>query len=199
MKIKKCKICQRDFTPYKSTDKVCSYLCSVKLAEQVEIEKKFKVLKMNVQLENSKERLQDLINKIVRLIDRGHPCISSGTPYGKYLVDAGHFYSVGSNPTLRYNLLNIFAQSRSDNDRKGGKGSNYGLSLKETFGADVRDEIESLPAKYKSIHLTNEEANEACKKARQMIKALESIDTVLSTDNRILLRKKLNEDLGIYK
>lgn len=197
--MKKCAVCQNEFTKYKSTDKVCSLRCHYVYVGQKEIDNKVMGYKKRIQQENMFKTLQDLINKIVRLIDRGHECISSGTAYGKYQVDAGHYFSVGSNASLRYNLLNIFAQSRSDNDRKGGKGSNYGLRLKEVFGSDVRDEIEGLVSKYPLLKLTKEEAYEACKKARIIIKGLESVDNKFSTEMRISLRKRLNLELGIYK
>jgi len=199
LKPKFCKNCLDQFQPYKSTDKWCSPQCYYVWVGNQEINKKVKQMKVSIKFDNSFSTLQTLVNKIVRLIDRGHPCISSGTPYGKYQVDAGHFYSVGSNPTLRYNLLNIFAQSRSDNDRKGGKGSNYGLSLKQTFGDEVRDEIESLPAKYPRLNLSKMEAWEACKRARNVIKALEQTEVIFTNEMRITMRKRINESLGIYK
>lgn len=145
------------------------------------------------------EYLQDEINLTVRLIDKGHPCMTSNASYGNYVVNAGHFYSVGSNPTLRYNLLNIFNQSQNDNSYKGGKGSNYGQSLKDTFGQAVRDEIESLPAKYKELHLSPIQAREALKRVRAINRVLAAEDRLYTTEERIEMRRHLNQEIGIYK
>lgn len=198
-KRKKCKVCQIFFKAFKSTDQVCSYKCYIEYNDEKEILKRFNEAKKAVNDKLVYKYLQDEINKIVRLIDRGHECITSGAKYGNYTVNAGHYFSVGSNASLRYNLLNIYNQSQSDNSHKGGKGSNYGLRLKEVFGENVRNEIEGLVAKYPSVHLSKLEAKEALKKAKQISKELEQIDIVFSTDYRIEVRKKLNERLGIYK
>lgn len=199
-KIKKCKQCGNSFTPYYSAlQVVCSPECALKFNSKKEADKRVKQMKVNIKNDTAYETLQALINTIVRLIDRGHDCISSGIKYGEYRVAAGHYYSVGSNPTLRYNLLNIYNQSWSDNGYKGGKGSNYSLRLKEVFGDDVRDEIEGLVSKYPTLKMTRKEALEYCKIAGQIIKELKDIEIIFSTEYRIEVRKKINERLGIYK
>ena len=199
MKEKRCHKCKKPFKQFKSTDKYCSVYChSLDVAEK-EIKKKVTGYRLAVRGDNVFKYLQDEINKIVRLIDRGHECISSGYKYGSYEVAAGHYFSVGSNKSLRYNLLNIYAQSFSDNNHKGGKGSNYGLRLKEVFGAEVRDEIEGLVAKYPYIGLKAQDAKKALTICRQIVKELEQNDIMFSTEYRILVRKKLNERIGIYK
>jgi hypothetical protein len=199
VKQKRCKVCPMFFKPYKSTDMFCSHQCSKVYFDEKEVEKRFKEAQRAINDKLVYTDLQNAINKIVRLIDRGHECMTSKAKYGTYEVNAGHFFAVGSNPAIRYNLLNIFNQSQNDNFRKGGKGSNYGLRLKEVFGEDIRNEIEGLVAKYPSLHLSKPEAREALKKARQIIKELEQVDIVFSTEYRIEVRRKLNERIGIYK
>jgi hypothetical protein len=55
------------------------------------------------------KELQVIVNKYVRLRDKDKGCISCGTPLlGKY--DAGHYYSAGGNPELRFNTDNIHGQ-----------------------------------------------------------------------------------------
>lgn len=198
-KPKTCKVCKREFSPFKTTDKTCSYVCFQALKEMDEIEVRFQKIKQSVKYDNSHSTLQVLVNKIVRIIDRGHPCITSGKSFGQYTPHAGHFYSVGAYPALRYNLLNIYAQSDYENTYNSGNGVVYGLRLKEVFGPEVRDEIESLIHKYPTIRLSKVEAHEKCKSARNIIKGLESMICPISTKMRISLRKKLNESLGIYK
>lgn len=150
-------------------------------------------------LPNVKKLLEAKINKIVRFIDNGHPCISSGVHFGGYTVAAGHYYSVGSNPSLRYNLLNIYGQSFSDNSHGGGKGSDYGSNLIKLFGLEVFEEINSLPERYKSMHFSLDELLKANKECTQIIKELSSTNLNWSTEERITARRELNKRIGLYK
>lgn len=198
-KSKNCKVCGRSFYPFNTIDKTCSFVCFTALKEQDEIEDRFQKIKKSIKFDSAPKTLQELINKIVRLIDKGHPCISSGKPYGNYTPHAGHFFSTGAYPSLRYNLLNIYAQSDYENTYKSGNGTIYGLRLKDVFGQDIRDEIEGLIKKYPVLKLSKIEAHEKCATARNIIKALESMECPISTEMRISLRKRFNESLGIYK
>ena len=223
-KPKPCLICSKPV--YKVGAKVCSVNCSleynlrnpdkvknfveelkkkrereqkrIEAREKKELEAKFKTLKATVKKKSDKDTLQTLINTIVRLIDYGSDCITSGAKFGAYTVNAGHYFSIGSNASLRYNLLNIFNQSQNDNTHKGGRGSNYGLRLKEVFGEDVRDEIEGLVAKYPYIGLSKVEIKEKCAIARQIIKELGTDRPTLTPEQRIEMRRKYNKILGIY-
>lgn len=196
---KKCLVCKAPFKIFKTTDQFCSRPCYHKYHDPKEIENRHKELKELVRGDNCFEYLQKEINKIVRLIDRGHPCISSGLAYGKYYPNAGHYYSVGSDPTLRYNLMNIFNQSANDNDNAGGKGSNYGKGLIDTFGLKIFEEINSLPSVYKRIDLTKQDVHQARKEVKEILKELQMQDIIFSTDYRIEVRKTLNQRIGIYK
>lgn len=195
---KKCLECKEVFKIFKTTDQFCSPKCYHSYNKPEKIEARHREAKESVRGDNVFEYLQTEINKIIRLIDRGHKCISSGLEYGKFYPNAGHYYSVGSNKTLRYNLLNIYVQSANDNNEGGGKGSNYGNGLIETFGMDVFNEINSLPSKYKRIDLTRLEAREALKICRQITKEIQIADAIFSTDYRIQVRKTLNKRIGIY-
>lgn len=197
-KPKICKVCGKEFKPMRITP-VCSYICALKFNDEKEVNKRIKQIKTDLKKVNYNDILQTQINLIVRLIDKGHSCITSDIPYGRYRVAAGHFYSIGSNPTLRFNLLNIFAQSFSDNDYKGGKGSNYSLRLKEIFGVFVRDEIEYMPSKYKTLHLIDDEKLQAIINAKEIVKELKAVDRIYTTEERIILRREYNERIGIYK
>lgn len=193
-------MCEKKFVQFRSTDVCCSYVCQVKYMSEKEIAKRHKECKVAVKSESVYETLQKLINTIVRLIDRGHSDISGNRPYGTYTVAAGHLWSVGANPKIRYNLLNIFAQDWSDNGYKGGMAAEYLVNLGVVFGQEVKAEIEGLPLKYKdSPKLYKLEAKDKCKIAGQIIKELQEVDIVFSTEYRIEVRRKLNERLGIYK
>jgi hypothetical protein len=73
----------------------------------------------------------EIVNPYIRLrdIENFGKCISSGNK----IHDAGHFYSVGSYPNLRYCCQNIHGQNRSDNGFKGGNLLQYKIGLLERF------------------------------------------------------------------
>lgn len=213
LRSKKCKGCGVSFMPYTTLSQCCSIKCSLKYNEnkkkikeakmrevltETEINARVKSFKKNFYEVNVFKYLQSEINHIVRIIDAGHPCISSGLAYGKYLPNAGHYFGVGAHPALRYNLLNIYNQSKKDNDELGGNGATYGLGLKNTFGDDIRNEIERLITKHSTLHLSPLEASEKLKTARSITKELFKECKTYSIDQRINLRKILNNRIGIY-
>lgn len=89
------------------------------------------------------QELQKLVNAYVRKRDEGKQCISCRTFLrGKF--DAGHFYSVGSYPNLRFNLDNIHGQCVRCNRDLHGNLSEYRLRLIERLGEErvqILDEI----------------------------------------------------------
>lgn len=142
------------------------------------------------------KKLQKEINKLVRILDKGHYCISSGRSLGKN-YDAGHLYSVGSNAQIRFHLFNIFAQSVHDNQYKSGNGLEYAERLKELFGEEVQLYCLSLKG-YPSINLEKHEIKEKTTIARRIVKWLELQDRRFSLKERIELREKFNKEIGIY-
>lgn len=208
----RCIICKTKFEPTYFLQKHCSNEdCKVKWAMSVveknkakeTLKKKREWTKEKIEL---KEKLKTLtewhndlqkeVNYIVRLIDRNHPCISSGRPLGKS-YDAGHLYSRGSNPQIRYHLFNIFAQSVHDNQWKSGNQLDYIDGIEKTFGSDIKDYCLSLK-QLPEIKLTIDEIKEKIPIARRIIKYLKLQDRKFSTKERIELRKRFNEELGIY-
>ena len=145
--------------------------------------------------------LQKIINRIAREIDKGWNCISSNRPL-KRKYDAGHYYSVGSNATLRFNLHNIFAQSVTDNQHKGGNPIEYMENLERLFGLDYSNKVRSLKADHDFLHLSKPELKEHTIKAREYLKEilrLQKEDGKFTLDQRIELRIKGNDYIGIYK
>ncbi len=149
--------------------------------------------------------LQKEINKIARTIDKGHTCISSGKPLNPK-HDAGHYYSVGSNPTLRFNLHNIFAQSVSDNQFKGGNPIEYIINVANLFGEEYADEVVSLRKRYSILKLSIPEIEVAIGKSRKFLKYIKKISEYsplrtrnFSHEERIELRREANIMIGIYE
>ena len=110
IKNKKCKECGGNFTPFKTTQVVCGAKCAAKLAEAKVWKERKKVM-----IENTRTRtewlslLQIVFNKYIRLRDAGKPCISCDRPLTSKF-DAGHFFSVGRYPNLRFCEDNVHGQ-----------------------------------------------------------------------------------------
>lgn len=204
IKLKNCIVCKSKFKPFNSLQRVCSNKCAVLFAKEKQALKQAKndslLIAAKEEKRNSKPkleaRLQTVINSIVRILDKGHACISSGRPLGKK-YDAGHLFTVKAHPTLRFHLFNIFGQSVHDNQYKSGNEIEYFLRVKEVFGQDIQDyisELKQIPA----LHLSKEELKEAIIKAKQMEKWLKSENRLFTKDERIGLRRKINKIIGIY-
>lgn len=133
-----CKTCKTKFKPiYSSVQMCCSPKCAIeydKKLKQKSWNKEKKVLKdkLKTYSDHVKE-LQVIVNKYVRLRDKDKGCISCGTPLtGKY--DAGHYYSCGSYPELRFNTDNIHGQCVHCNQWKHGNLIEYTKRLPLRIG-----------------------------------------------------------------
>lgn len=143
--------------------------------------------------------LQEDINLIARLIDKGSCCISSLQPCGSWKENGGHRFSVKAHGNLRFHLMNIHMQSYWQNHHQSGNPDGYDIGLETLYGSDYRNEVHALKLKYPVLKLTVPELMEAKKIALDVIKDLRSKNLVYSNTERINLRKKLNLILCIYK
>lgn len=149
--------------------------------------------------ENKKE-LQRQINLLARNIDKAceiFTCIDCGVRFGKQ-VDGGHFNSVGSNATLRYNLDNIHSQASNcnRNGQGGGRQHDYYKGLVEKYGKEYADYVDiELQKKYKYIGLTEIEIYEKLKLVRKINRTFNSY---VVTDP-LQARKMFNLIIGIYE
>lgn len=207
----KCKICKGGFKKRNSLQVVCSPKCAIthakRLAEKKEKDERtqwnIKKRAGKKKIETIREKLnklQRIINALARWIDTGHPCISSGRTNGK--MNGGHYWAVGSNRHIRFNLMNIFIQSESDNNYKSGNISEYREGLIKTFGEAVLIEIEELKNKYQTTKLEAFEADEKVTIARSLLKQIKAIiaeKKQLTNDERLEYRIKFNKYIGIYK
>jgi hypothetical protein len=207
MKPKKCKVCKVSFEPMKPLQQVCSPTCAIELSNQVKVktEKKEKV-KIRKELRESaktisnyRKDLQIIINKIVRTIDEGHNCISSGRKY-KTNDQAGHYYSVGAYPHLRFNLHNIYSQSVADNLYKSGNPIGFTQGLIRDFGEDWIKIVTKLPEEYREVKLDKEDIKEAIVKAKEFLVKVQEYKggNYLLPSQRIFLRHSGNKEIGIY-
>lgn len=210
---KKCLNCKAPFIPkHSSLEKYCQLEdCRIKYALATISNKKLSDEKKKKQ-EWSKEKiimkeklktltewhndLQKEINSIIREIDKEHPCISSQRDLGKS-YDAGHLFSRGSNPQIRYHLFNIFAQSVHDNQWKSGNQLEFVDGIELTFGKEIKDYCISLKGA-NHLKLTIEDIKEKIPIARSVLKWLKLQNRKFTTQERIDYRHIFNEKIGIY-
>lgn len=199
---KKCKVCKEVFTPVKPLQSVCGYKCAINKAKDLEAKKqKEKDKKTRESLKTHSDyckELQKEINTIVRLIDKGSQCISTLKPLNDKF-DAGHFYSVGSNPALRFHLDNIHAQSVYANQYLSGDQINYINGLSNVYGTEYKDYVLNLKSTYKELKLSKEELKEKIVVAKQIVKELKEKDLNYFRSDRIFLRQIYNKRLAIYE
>ena len=141
-----------------------------------------------------KDKLQDEINKIIRLIDKGLPCLAR-KKLGQ--IHAGHVFSRGSNLTIRYNLHNIHRQNAQSNHFQNDDGL-LREGLINEYGAEYFDFISDL-RRTPSLTFNNSEFQELTIKAREIVRELKSIDKEYSLKERINMRNDINLRLGIYE
>lgn len=146
--MKTCKICRVKFKPlYSSLQPTCtSPLCILKWAKKVDEKKGKREVKAMRERQKSisqwRRELQQVFNKFIRERDKGKGCISCGAKLqGKY--DAGHYYSVGSYPNLRFNEDNCHGQCVHCNQHLHGNLLEYQIGILKRIGKHRLEELES--------------------------------------------------------
>lgn len=144
--------------------------------------------------------LQRKINLLVRLIDKGHRCISSDKQYKNY--DAGHFHTVGARPWIRFHLLNIWAQSKVENGQFEGNRDGYRKGIIGLYGHEVMNELDALEWQYQDINLMKHEIKDAMSRVDDCISEINKKHKRtgdLTISERLEYRVKFNKYIGIYK
>lgn len=136
--------------------------------EQLEVEKKARK-----SLGALKEQTQTLVNKYVRLRDKGKACISSGYPYQNN-HDAGHCFPVSTYEGLRYDLDNIHGQSVGENRFKDGNHIEYLRRLPDRIGKERTEALIQRAKDYKKngYKFSRAELYAIQDKVKQLIKEL---------------------------
>jgi len=200
MKLKKCKSCGSEFLPrYNTTQQVCSQSCAIKLGrekqaakakkEHSQQKKKFK----QGDLRWTKFKLQQTVNAIVRAIDKDLPCLATGKHSGQ--MQAGHVFSRGAHPQMRFNLHNIHRQTAYSNNQQ----SHDALMqerLAEEYGVDYLDHLKQLRGS-QPPKLTAYDYYEAHLRGLKVLKGLSQLEQQ-GPEERVQLRDKVNSALGIY-
>lgn len=136
IKKKKCRSCGTTFTPYRTTDTVCSSLCAKKYKESKE-KKKAEASKEKKTTERKQllETAKIVFNRYIRERDKGRRCICCDKMLGADF-QAGHYYSGGGHSNVLFDEDNVHGQSLECNMAKAGNNTEYGVRLEKLLGED---------------------------------------------------------------
>lgn len=200
-KVCRNKDCRRKFKPYRSTQVACSHKCAV-IIQKVHcvIKRRVDIIPVSGRdkIGDLREKLQVIINELVRIIDKGLPCISC---VGTKLPQAGHFHPVGAKPYLRFNLNNIHVQDHRCNIELTGNQEQYFKGLCDRYGAGYASWVENiLPARFRNVKLSKPELKEAIVSARECLAEIKNRTIPIeSMQERLKIRLIYNNRIGIYK
>lgn len=152
---KRCPSCRVMFTPARGSQAVCGEIeCAIAHGQsekgQASARKALADVKRR-EIKVRKERLksradhlretQTVFNEWIRLRDAALPCVSCGRHHeGQY--HAGHYRTVGANPELRFEPLNVHKQCAPCNNHKSGDIVNYRIELVKRVGAEKVEWLE---------------------------------------------------------
>lgn len=143
---------------------------------------------------NWKKKLQQKINEIVRLVDKGQLCLARKINAGQ--LHGGHVFSSGANKNFTYNTHNIHRQSAQSNHwqnddalMKEGLEREYGRS----YLLFVTSLKQTPVPKY-----SNQEYQMFYSLACGISNRLKKAEKEYNLEERIELRNKINLELGIY-
>jgi hypothetical protein len=140
------------------------------------------------------KKLQTKINLIVRLIDKNQKCLAKEKLANQ--MHAGHVFSRGSNPMLRFNLHNIHRQSAQSNHFQNEDGL-FREGIVKEYGKDYFEFISNL-RQIKDLKISNDNYIELYKTASKIALKLTKEDKEYSLTQRIKLRNEINIELKIY-
>lgn len=136
---RKCKACAEKYQPTRPLQTACSPRCAIEYSRVLTERKRRRELRA------AREKLrtngdwaklaQSAFNAFIRYRDRHLPCISCGRHHtGRY--SAGHYWSVGAHPELRFSELNVHKQCSPCNTHKSGNLGEYRPRLIEKIGLE---------------------------------------------------------------
>lgn len=183
-----------------SSQIVCSIDCVIEYKKQLaakKVKQKLNEVKVSLLTKSDYTKiLQGQINNIVRNIDIIFPCISSSRDKGQF--HAGHYYSTGAHPNLRFNLLNIWKQSAKDNNFLSGNLLEYQASLKSMYPIGFKY-IENLPLEFKNKTIGINQIKDAILIAKDILKQQKKGKWIArNTNERWDIRCELNQILKLY-
>jgi hypothetical protein len=200
-KKKPCKVCQKPFEPKRPLQQVCSVGCSYELVMQLKAKQQAKnnaiLEEARITTSDLRHKLQTEINKLIRAIDYGQPCISCGVL--KQHMEAGHFWHKSKNSASEctFHLWNLSAQCKYCNRFQNGNLSKYGQNIEKIYGEEIYNLLHDLPTMYRGLNWSRDELRDFIRVAKLINKSMPKQE-VYSTEKRIELRSKFNNQLKIY-
>lgn len=189
-----CMNCYPDFILNSDAGKVILEKAMIKSKVIVKKENNQKTKIQKDKLKNWSVELQKKVNLIVRLIDKGLPCLATQRIAKKY--DAGHVFARGGNQTIRFNLHNIHRQSAQSNHFQNDDGLLREGIVRE-YGQEYMTFISEL-RRTPQLKYNNNDYHNFYKKASEIALKLKKEDKEYLPWERLLKRDIINADLGIY-
>lgn len=179
IKNKTCVFCGVEFRPFRTTQRTCSTRCAIGFAREKE-EKKEKRL-WNAEKKKRKEALlshsewlkllQVAFNAYIRKRDEKEGCISCGTTANVQYA-AGHFFTVGGFPNVRFDEDNVHKQcNKRCNGELSGNIIDYRPALIKKIGIERFEALEKR-ARTESGKMSIPEIKEKIKYYKQKIKEI---------------------------
>lgn len=145
-----------------------------------------------------KDKIQDNINKMIRFIDYGHPCLArniGACGISDTQFHAGHIHSRGANASIAWNLHNIHRQSAQSNHWQSDD-HKMRVGLVRVFGAAYAEFVENLTIS-PPLNLTNQELVVLKLKTDEIVLKMKT-PTVNTISELVKKRNEINIKLGIY-
>jgi len=146
--MKKCrsKGCDNEFVQYSTLQNLC-VPCSIAKGRKIEAKeerKEHQKRKDNLlTLSDHMKLTQAVFNKWIRLRDARESCISCGTQNPNVQYCAGHYFTRGGHPELRFDELNVHKQcNKHCNLELSGNIAAYRVNLIRKIGQDAMDYLE---------------------------------------------------------
>jgi putative salt-induced outer membrane protein YdiY len=133
------------FQPWTGLQRACSPKCAIQIVEDKKKKKRRAETREMRKRYNENDRTYQLkqattaCHRYILMRDERAGCISCGIRTGQ--MTAGHFFTVGSSPELRYHEDNISKQCGQCNFHKSGNVAIYRVNLEAKIG---RDRVENL-------------------------------------------------------
>ena len=180
----KCKSCKADFEPFSAHNSTIKQTMCVQCLIAKGNEKRIKTAKkewakekseLKAKLKTKSEWLNEfqvLFNTYIRERDVGKPCISCDAVMAKSDINAGHFFSVGAYPNLRFNEDNVHSQCIYCNKHLHSNATEYSIRLPYRIGRERYDKL--LMQRNESGKLSVADIKEQITKYKNLIKELQS-------------------------
>lgn len=163
MKSKKCKECKEVFEPQRSLQYLCGAHCAYVYSKKKSLQKSNKELiekkKSLLTHKDYLKILQTVFNSYIRKRDEHKGCISCGQILSNKKFDAGHYFSCGGYPNVRFDEDNVHGQCVYCNQHNHGNIHAYSERLPQRIGIENYEDLK-IRAKREVGKLTIEEIKE---------------------------------------